>query len=66
MSRVSYGGRVLENGVGIFLGKGLYDEQVVYNHKQMANWVWGINNNVMSDRSSTRQVYYFRLLFLSI
>lgn len=65
MSRVSYGRRVLEDGVGIFLGEKLYAEQSVYSHEQMATWVWDINN-VMSDRSSTRQVYYFRLLFLSI
>ena len=44
MSRVSYGGRVLENGVGIFLGEKLYAEQSVYSHEQMAIWVGNINN----------------------
>lgn len=33
MSRVSYGGRVLEDGVGIFLGEKLYAEQSVYSHE---------------------------------
>lgn len=39
MSRVSYGGRVLENGVGIFLGEDLYAEQKVY--LVMNKWLLG-------------------------